>query len=37
MPNIDAMIESFDKALAHPDDNDLNACSSVNSVANNAQ
>ena len=35
MPNIDAMIENFDKALAHPDDNDLNALKQL--VANNAQ
>lgn len=35
MPNIDAMIENFDKALAHPDDNDLNALKEL--VANNAQ
>lgn len=35
MHNIDAMIENFDKALAHPDDNDLNALKQL--VANNAQ
>ena len=35
MPNIDAMIENFDKALAHPDDNDLNTLKQL--VANNAQ
>ena len=35
MPNIDAMIENFDKALVHPDDNDLNALKQL--VANNAQ
>ena len=23
MPNIDQMIENFDKALSHPDENDL--------------
>ena len=35
MPNIDAMIENFDKALAHPDDKDLNALKQL--VANNAR
>lgn len=35
MPNIDAMIENFDKALAHPDDNDLNALKQL--VTNNAR
>lgn len=35
MPNIDAMIENFDKALAHPDDNDLNVLKQL--VANNAR
>lgn len=35
MPNIDAMIENFDKALAHPDDNDLNALKQL--VANKAR
>ena len=29
------MIENFDKALAHPDDNDLNALKQL--AANNAQ
>lgn len=35
MPNIDAMIENFDKALAHPDDKYLNALKQL--VASNAQ
>ena len=35
MPNIDAMIENFDQALAHPDDNDLNALKQL--VTNNAR
>lgn len=35
MPNIDAMIENFDKALSHPDEDDLNALKQL--VANIAQ
>lgn len=35
MPNIDAMIENFDEALSHPDENDLNALKEL--VANTAQ
>ena len=35
MPNIDAMIENFDKALSHPDEDDLNALKEL--VVNTAQ
>lgn len=35
IPNIDAMIENFDKALSHPDEDDLNALKEL--VANTAQ
>ncbi len=35
MPNIDVMIKNFDKALSHPDEDDLNALKQL--VANIAQ